>query len=96
MRQRLKIPRLTNPPLRVEIIWRDAALDVEHDGPVGTGGGLREHMGIIGYLVNKDRENLMVASDFDYDDSSARTIHTIPRVHFVSITPWPRDGSKEN
>ena len=76
----LKLPRPKTPPQPYEVEWLDAAV---YPGEPHVSG--MATMLTVGYFYYRDRKLIKLSSDLD--GGEPRTIHTIPRVHLVRMTP---------
>lgn len=76
------------PP--VEVIWRDAAIDVDHEGHFNDADSIAEfggraHMRDIGYLIAETPEEIKLAVSICEDDDAFHCSVTIPRDWVTAI-----------
>lgn len=80
-------PPLYRPRLleRVEVVWKDARVDLDYDGEAERAGGSLASLLNCGYFVRMTREQVQIASCRDADDKTVRHITNIPRVQVQEI-----------
>lgn len=79
----------------VEVIWTDAAIDVDHEGQVHDADSIKKFGGLarcrdIGYLIRKNRTEVVLASGLIPDEGGFRHSNTFPRNWVSQIIPLSR------
>lgn len=84
----------------VEVIWVDAALDSTHTGDLEDPAsalkfGGRLECSDVGYLIRKDRKEVVLAVGICRADNTYRHSNTIPRGWIKKITSLSREAVDE-
>jgi hypothetical protein len=83
----------------VEVVWEDAAADLTHEGTLKDSETAKTFGGMvvcrdIGYLIRKNRKEVVLACGLMCEDNAYRHSNTIPAGWVREIVPLSRSTSK--
>ena len=87
----------------VEVVWEDAAADFSHEGSLDNPKDADKFGGFapcrdVGYLIRKNRKEVVVAWGLMTEDNSYRHSNTIPRswIKEIIVLSRPSYATKQN
>lgn len=69
----------------VEVVWDDATMDFDYDGPAEASPGGLCKLHSVGYFVSRDATKYVIASTRESNNDSVRLLLNIPRKMMVGI-----------
>ena len=91
-KERLYVPK--NLEL-VEVVWDDATMDFDYDGPADSTPSGLARLRSVGYFVSRDTATYVIASTRELDEPNIRMVLSIPRKLILSVTSLEKEAAPE-
>ena len=79
----------------VEVVWDDATMDFDYDGPASGWEGGIVRLRSVGYFVSSDRQAYILASTREKDETNIRMVLSIPRKLILSVVSLEKEIAAE-